>query len=228
MEPIRIMHFSDVLCVWAYVGNIRMVELARAFGEQISVDYRFCSVFGDTNGKIERGWTDRGGAAGYSAHVRGVVDKFPHVTVHPEIWTRNVPSSSLAAHVFLCAVKLLQEQGLVSTTDPTEGPFERAAWRLRRAFFTELVDVSDRREQLTLAEDLGLPVDELVQRIDSGEACARLMRDLELARQSGVRMSPTLLFNEGRQLLMGNVGYRVIEANVQELLRRPLGEPSWC
>jgi len=45
----------------------------------------------------------------------------------------------------------------------------------------------------------------------------------------GVRGSPTLLLNQGRQKLYGNVGYGVIEATIQELLREPdAGEVSWC
>ncbi len=46
----------------------------------------------------------------------------------------------------------------------------------------------------------------------------------------GVQGSPTYVFNEGRQMLYGNVGYRIIEANVRELLSAPAaaGEPSWC
>jgi len=43
-----------------------------------------------------------------------------------------------------------------------------------------------------------------------------------------VSVSPTLIFNEGRQRLNGNVGYRVIEANIRELLHNPPGEESWC
>jgi hypothetical protein len=34
--------------------------------------------------------------------------------------------------------------------------------------------------------------------------------------------------NEGRQRLNGNVGYRVLEANIRELLNHPAGEQSWC
>jgi len=35
--------------------------------------------------------------------------------------------------------------------------------------------------------------------------------------------------NDGRQKLFGNVGYRLLEANVQELRRRPAkDEASWC
>jgi hypothetical protein len=43
-----------------------------------------------------------------------------------------------------------------------------------------------------------------------------------------VDVSPTFVFNDGRQRLNGNVGYRVIEANVRELLRAPEAGRSWC
>ena len=55
-----------------------------------------------------------------------------------------------------------------------------------------------------------------------------LATDLERVAQLGVRASPTLDFNEGRQRLTGNVGYRILEANIQELLRTPAGQQSWC
>jgi hypothetical protein len=32
----------------------------------------------------------------------------------------------------------------------------------------------------------------------------------------------------GRQKLYGNLGYKVIEANVEEVLRRPAAAGSWC
>ncbi|MBE9179781.1 hypothetical protein IQ268_14520 [Oculatella sp. LEGE 06141] len=34
--------------------------------------------------------------------------------------------------------------------------------------------------------------------------------------------------NEGWQRLNGNVGDRVIEANIRELLHNPPGKQSWC
>ncbi len=37
------------------------------------------------------------------------------------------------------------------------------------------------------------------------------------------------MLNQGHQKLYGNLGYRVIEANIRELLREPgAGEMSWC
>jgi len=41
--------------------------------------------------------------------------------------------------------------------------------------------------------------------------------------------SPSFVLNEGRQKLYGNVGFRIIEANIQELLRAPgTDQVSWC
>lgn len=37
-----------------------------------------------------------------------------------------------------------------------------------------------------------------------------------------------LFLNEGRQILFGNVGYRVLQANIEELIKNPEVEASWC
>jgi hypothetical protein len=38
-----------------------------------------------------------------------------------------------------------------------------------------------------------------------------------------------MILNQGRQKLFGNVGYRIIEANIQELLREANpDQASWC
>jgi len=51
---------------------------------------------------------------------------------------------------------------------------------------------------------------------------------LDLARTHSIQASPTLLFNEGRQRLSGNVGYRIIEANIRDLIEGAPGQLSWC
>jgi len=99
---------------------------------------------------------------------------------------------------------------------------------VRQAFFRDLVDVSRRAALLRVGAEAGLPVAAIAELLDSGAAHAALAADLELAREHDVRASPTLIFNDGRQRLTGNVGYRIIEANVRELLDRPSGQNSWC
>lgn len=225
MQPIRISYFSDVLCVWAYIAQIRLEELVTTFQDQISIDYHFVPIFGAAREKLEARWRDRGGLQGYSEHVLSVAQKFDHITVHPQIWTTNVPASSTSCHLFLHAIQLLETQGIIS---PSEKYFEKAIWIFRDAFFRQALNISDRRVQFDLAQSLGLPISEIQAQIDSGEAYAQLSKDFDLVKEHGVTVSPTLIFNEGRQRLNGNVGYRVIEANIRELLNTPPGEQSWC
>jgi predicted DsbA family dithiol-disulfide isomerase len=92
----------------------------------------------------------------------------------------------------------------------------------------QLADIADRQVQFEIAAKLGLAIDLIQAQIDSGEAYALLSKDFDLVKEHTVTVSPTLIFNEGRQRLNGNVGYRVLEANIRELLNHPAGEQSWC
>ena len=57
----------------------------------------------------------------------------------------------------------------------------------------------------------------------------RLHLDTEARDRYLAPGSPTLVFNEGRQRLYGNLGYRIIDVNIRELLRdTQSGEASWC
>ncbi|MHC5775935.1 DsbA family oxidoreductase [Nostoc sp.] len=225
MEPIRIFYFSDVLCVWAYIAQIRLDELKTTFEDKIAIAQHFVPVFGVAREKLENQWRDRGGLQGYSHHVQEVAKKFDHITVHPDIWTKVTPFSSTSCHLFLHAIQLLEAKGLV---EQNQQVFEKATRAFREAFFTQLADVSNRKVQFGIAEELRLPLAAIQAQIDSGEAYAKLSQDFELVKEHTVTVSPTLIFNEGRQRLNGNVGYRVIEANIRELLHNPPGEQSWC
>jgi predicted DsbA family dithiol-disulfide isomerase len=225
MEPIRIFYFSDVLCIWAYIAQIRLDKLKSTFQDKIAIDQHFVPVFGNAREKLENRWRDRSGLKGYSDHVQEVAKKFNHITVHPDIWTNVTPPSSTSCHVFLHAIQLLEMKGIVQ---PAEKVFEKATWAFREAFFTQLANVSDRKVQFEIAEKLGFPIAAIQDQIDSGEAYVQLSKDFELVKEHTVSVSPTLIFNEGRQRLNGNVGYRVIEANIRELLHNPPDEQSWC
>lgn len=225
MVPIQISYFSDVLCVWAYIAQIRLDELVTVFQDQVAIEYHFVPVFGNAQEKLESRWREKGGLKGYGNHVLEAVKKFDHIIVHPDIWTKVMPPSSTSCHLFLHAIQLLEIKGIIPKSDKA---FEKAVWSFRNAFFTQLANISDRTVQLALADELGLPIAALEQQIDSGEAYALLSKDFELVKEHSVTVSPTLIFNEGRQRLNGNVGYRVIEANLRELLHNPPEEQSWC
>jgi predicted DsbA family dithiol-disulfide isomerase len=126
--------------------------------------------------------------------------------------------------LFLKAIQLLD--GDAGFTDLTS---TKAIRQFRTAFFSEARDISDWKVQGEIAEELGLNVDTIKAKIHSSEAAAALDADLKLAESLGVKGSPTFVMNEGRQVLFGNVGYKLIEANVEELFREKVGDAaSWC
>jgi predicted DsbA family dithiol-disulfide isomerase len=210
--------FSDVLCVWAYIAQARLDEAKVNFGESLAIEARCCSVFGDTASKIGLGWADRDSYAGFNRHLREISAQHSHVAIHPDVWLKTRPASSLGAHL---AIKALQhlDHGLADA-------FTRA---LRAAFFDECLDIGRWPVQRDVLALVGADVVAVEDALASGVAHAALASDLAMADARRVQGSPTFVLNDGRQVLYGNVGYRVLEANIRELLRAPAAEfASWC
>jgi len=233
VQKVTIEIFSDVLCVWAYGAQARFDQLQRDFGDKVQLRYRFIPLFAATRQRIVEGWKARGGDAGFNEHIREVVSSWEHVSVHPEIWLMNRPPSSSSVHLFLKAVQSLESQEVISR-EPDSGfenrtVFEELAWRIRCAFFVENQNISKRSVLSDIAIGLNLPLNKICELMDNGEAHAALHLDMQARDEYLVPGSPTLIFNEGRQRLYGNIGYRIIEANLHELLSdNQHGGASWC
>lgn len=232
---ITIDYFSDILCVWAYGGQIRLDALQREFGDAVLVRHRFMPLFADTRTRIAEAWKDKDGFAGFGRHMQEVCAQWEHTRLHPAVWVECRPVSCMTAHVFLKAAGLCLgvAEGAGRDGDApmnVRRQFDELVTATRLAFFERAQDVSRLSVLLELLAPTGIDADAVRARIDSGEAYAALHHDAELMKSYGVLGSPTYVFNEGRQLLYGNVGYRIIEANLRELISaRPVeGEPSWC
>ncbi len=232
IRRVQVNYYSDVLCVWAYTAQIKLDQMLAQFGDKVSVKYHYLTIFGNTRSRVVEGWKDKGGVDAYSEHVSEIGGEFDHVEIHPDIWRVNRPASSLGCHLFLKAVELLERNGTIPATRLAHCNgrtlCEEAAWRLRLAFFRDLKDIARQEHHMEIAEALGLPGGDILALLENGEACAALSADLDSRDRHGVKGSPTLILNEGRQILYGNVGYKIIEANIHELLERPADRASWC
>lgn len=124
---------------------------------------------------------------------------------------------------------MIIQVGRLDSDEAADYPSNRLAWALRENFFAHNRNIARRETLLSIAESLGLPIPAINEKLDGGQAHAALHDDAEIQQRYQVTGSPTLVLNEGRQQLYGNVGYRIIEANVRELLHNPQsGEASWC
>lgn len=229
---IRIHYFTDVLCVWAYLAQIRLDELIKNYSTEIEISYNFMPIFGCTKNRIGDGWKDKGGFEGFSKHMHKVVKDYPHIELHKDIWTRNTPKTSATSHLFIKAVQCLVDNGSISN-DCQENCgqqtiLEDFIWQVRLAFFKDLRDVSQMDVLMDIAKSMNLPTNKIQEVLDDGSALAELFLDIELRDEFNIDGSPTYILNEGRQKLYGNVGYRIIEANLLEILKQPETEASWC
>ena len=229
---VTLLYFTDILCIWAYLAQIRIDELQNTFGKKIEVKEHFVSIFGSVESKMEQNWQSKGGIKAYAEHVQSIAQGFDHITIHPDIWVKDTPKTSASCHVFLKAIQILEarnELPLTCVPNSTEKcTSELITWELRKAFFEELIDISSYKNQLGVAENLGLPLKQIQEIIENGEAFAALAKDRILQNKYNVTGSPSLVLNNGRQIIYGNVGYRVIEANIHELINQPDNQASWC
>ncbi|HIG65594.1 MAG TPA: disulfide bond formation protein DsbA [Methyloprofundus sp.] len=229
---IRIHYFTDVLCVWAYLAQVRLDELIKNNSSDIEISYHFMPIFGNTEHRIGEGWKDKGGYAAFSQHTHKVCAAYPYLELHKDIWQVNQPKTSAISHLMIKAVQCLVDEGVVNNEADSSlqhrTQFEEFVWQVRLAFFRDAKDIGNMQVLMGIARAMQLPLAEIQRVLDDGTALAAVCRDIELRDGFRVEGSPTYILNEGRQKLYGNVGYRIIEANLHEILKQPKMEASWC
>ncbi|RLA22473.1 MAG: disulfide bond formation protein DsbA, partial [Gammaproteobacteria bacterium] len=213
-SPLEVDYYTDVLCVWAWIAQHRIDEIEKEWGERIRLRHHCVNVFGDTLNRIGDKWSDRGGYAGFAEHVEESAAPFEFAPINPTIWRDVRPYTSATAHMALKAAELQK-----SADDAN-----KLAVVLRKSFFVEALDIGSVQVVLKIAGDAGFDPVDLESRIESGQALAALVADYERAREISSKGSPSWVLNNGRQILYGNVGYRILSANIEELLKSPVDE----
>lgn len=217
-KPLVVDYYTDILCVWGWIAQRRIDELKQQFGDQVQLDYHYLDVFGDVPSKMAGQWGERGGYLGFAEHVIHSADGFEDAHINPRIWVDVRPATSANAHLLLKAVQI------------TGGKEASAhlALELRKAFFIEARNIGELPVLLELASEQGFERKEINRCVQNGQAMAALMGDYQKARQQSLKGSPSYIIDNGRQTLYGNVGYRVLHANIEEQLKNPENEASWC
>ena len=217
-SPLIVDYYSDVLCVWAWIAQRRIDELNKCLGDKIELKYHYLDVFGDAVNKIPTQWQDRRGYEGFSAHVVESASVYEDAHINTDIWSKVRPTSSANPHLVLKAIEL---------TCSCKKSIELAL-KFRQAFFVEAKDISNIEVLFALIEEAGLDSTQVNKAILDGRAMAGLMHNYQQAKGLGLKGSPSYIIDNGRQTLYGNVGYRVLLANIEEQLNKPESEASWC
>ncbi len=217
-KPLIIDYYTDILCVWAWIAQRRIDELNQKLENKIELQYHYVDVFGDVPTKIESQWQKRNGYKGFAEHVQQSASVFEHAHINPKIWAEVRPKTSANAHLVLKAVELTYDKS--TSID--------MALKFRTAFFKDALDIGNLEILFGLISANGLNQNLINTSIQDGSAMSALMNDYRKSNQQGIKGSPSYVINDGRQTLYGNVGYRVLLANLEELLKNPADEASWC
>jgi len=216
--PVVIDYYSDILCVWAWIAQRRIDELNEKLSGKIELRYHYLDVFGDAVNKIPSQWQEKGGFSGFAQHVHQAAAPYPDAPINSKLWTDVRPTTSANSHLILKAVELSYGK---------EKSIE-VALLIRQAFFIEAEDISQISVLFSLLEGDGINIQLIQKTIDNGSAMASLMADYQQAKAMSLKGSPSYIIDNGRQVLYGNVGYRVLLANIEEHLKQPTEEASWC
>lgn len=216
--PIVIEYYTDVLCVWAWIAQRRIDELKAQTDLPVVFQHRYIDLFGDTHTKINDQWADKGLFEGYCEHVCDAASHYTSAPIHSDVWRITRPASSANAHLVIKAVELAH--GAAASIS--------FAFSVRKAFFMEAMDIANLERLYQLLSQQGIDSTPVKGAVNDGRAIAVLMSDYQRAKQQGIKGSPSYVIDNGRQTLYGNVGYRVLYANIHELLKRPAHEATWC
>ena len=216
--PVTVEYYTDVLCIWAWISELRVQQLKKDFGDSIEIKAKYMDVFGDVNHKMNTTWLAKGGVIGFSEHIQKTAQSFPELNVNSTLWKNTQPSTSAVAHQYIKAVKL-------SHGDSNAQAFALA---IREAFYINAQNISDPQILNALIQAQGLDGSLVNLALNDGSAIAALMSDYQMAKAKNLQGSPTFILDNGRQTLFGNVNYRVLKANIESLLQADIpNSPSW-
>ncbi|WOH37291.1 DsbA family protein [Thalassotalea fonticola] len=217
-SPLVIDYYTDILCIWAWIAQRRIDELNNQLGDSIEIRYHYMDIFGDVENKMTHQWGKRGKYQGFAEHVKHAASPFDDAIVSDDIWQHVQPTTSANAHLYIKAVELAFDANVSSDF----------ALDIRKAFYINTLDISNLKVLSALVVEHKLDLEAVQSKIETGQAMAALMNDYKSAKDLALKGSPSYIIDNGRQVLFGNVGFRVLLANVEERLKRPSNEASWC
>ena len=175
MRPVRLVVYSDYLCPWCYVADVRLGQLQREVGADLELEWRSFLLRPEPD-------------------PRRTLEKFKRYT---ESWARPAaeepsagfrvwstdegpPSHSIPPHLAAKAAATLGGDA-----------FERMHERLLRAYFSENRDITDRETLRVIWREIGLP-DEEFARIDEPSLQREVLQQYREAIELGVEGVPAV------------------------------------
>lgn len=213
VQTLEFEYWSDPLCIWAYVAQPKLDHVLTRWKRCVDVRYHVVPVFGSIPWRFREGPWSSQGPEGRAAATQHIAQEHGMNDVGGECWLVDCPASSWPAGAALEAVFAMEQEEEIP-----KGAAAAYQLAMRRRFFVDGKNVTRRRVQLALAEELEVPRASLERRLDDGSAIARLHEDHERKDRLRIQGSPTYVFDAGRAMFYGNFPLEVLTATVEKLV----------
>lgn len=170
--------FTDPMCTWCWGSEPIIRRLRTVFGNQIQIRYVVGGLVKDFDEFYDAA-NDISEPSDVSPHWLEASEHHG-MPVDTNIFETDPAQSTYPASKAFTAARQ-QEIELA----------HRYLRRLREAYTTQVRNVNDREEQVSLAESVGLDVDDFTTALENGTAQAAFEEDLSRTREAGVRAFPT-------------------------------------
>ena len=177
-ERSRITQFTDPMCTWCWGSEPIIRRLRTVFGDQIEFRYVMGGLVEDFDEFYDAA-NDIAEPSDVGPHWEEA-SRHHGMPVDTQIFETDPAQSTYPASKAFTAARI-QDTELA----------HRYLRRLREVYATQVRNVNHREEQVTIAESVGLDVDEFTTALDEGPAHEAFEQDLSQTRQAGVRAFPT-------------------------------------
>ena len=198
--------FTDLMCTWCWGAEPIVRHLHVAYGDQLRFEY--------VMGGLVRDFEEFYDAAN---DISTPAEAAPHwleasrahgMPVETRVLKENPPWSTYPANIAFMAARL-QDREVA----------HRYLRRLREAYATEGINVSDRETQIRLTESIGLDTDAFIAALNDGRAREAFEADLDRARSAAVLGFPSyrVAGPSGERLAAGFQSFGALVAHLESV-----------
>ncbi|HTO16804.1 MAG TPA: ClpXP adapter SpxH family protein [Edaphocola sp.] len=202
-KNIKLVYFTDPICssCWGLEPQLRKLKLE--YGDAVEIEYRMGGLLPD--------WNYNSGGISKPSDVANHWDEvsvYYDMPIDGDLWLEDPLSSSYPPSIAFKAAQMQDEDKAIL--------FMRT---MREMMFLKKKNLTKWEHIATAAQDAGLNVIQLKKDYE-GDAKTLFEEDLNIARTSGVRGFPTIIFQDGagnQEVVYGSKPYALYEAAILKL-----------
>ncbi|EOD81942.1 DsbA-like thioredoxin domain protein [Grimontia indica] len=207
---VQVNFYSDLLCFWGWVGQHYNDKIMHLWdNSHVQWQHHYLALYANVPERMNSIGVGERGYMKYAEITERLMAKFDGLDVHPDLWRKVRPSSSLMPHQALKAVQFVAGNDVAVELEHA----------LREAFFRDARDISHYGVLKDVLEECHLATPDIMEHFLTGKALADVYGDIKHAEEDKIPGSPAWIFDSGRYRFFGQVDIDVLAFAINNLAR---------